>query len=442
MSAADYLAELEPRRWALVVGNARYARLGALPGARVDALQMEARLHELGFQVTRCMDIASVAQFEDDILPAFRRQVRAGDLVLFYFSGHGFSQGPDSYLAVTGMDLRVAAADLGEVAIAVEALATYLSRPAPGLVLMVIDACRSIGGFSIVDAALRDPMLKGAPAVRPMHDARVNLLSAYASRPGMPAIADDENGNGPSLFTTELLAQMGRDEREFSAMFNDVSAQVRLASDERQQPGLQDWSDTDLYLRLPDALREQQKEAWLVALSSRSRKLVQRFAYRFSISRHAAAARAWLADNLFDDSATTPVLARESTAFPANAGSRNVRSNLLASPAPVAGNRLLLELLVAPLAGGLPELLHGAAIKRALADLHDSHCQIANVTLAIFESHDGNETELREARLQHGIFLLERSGLDRGQISRATDRDDTLAAIGDGVRLRFFGSRS
>ncbi len=441
MTAADYLAELEPRRLALVVGNARYARLGALPGALADALQMEARLHELGFQVTRCTDVASVAQFEDDILPAFRRQVRAGDLVLFYFSGHGFSHGPDSYLAVTDMDLRVAAADLGEVAIAVESLATYLSRPAPGLVLMVLDACRGIGGFSIIDVAVRDPVLKGAPAARPMHDARVNLLAAYASRPGMPAIAADENGNGPSLFTTELLALMGRDEREFSDMFNDVSAQVRLASGERQQPGLQDWSDTDLYLRLPDALRDQQKEAWLVALSSRSRKLVQRFAYRFSISRHAAAARAWLADNLFDDPATKPVLPRALAAFPANAGSSNLRSNLLASPKPVATHSLLLELLVAPLADGLPELLHGAAVERALADLRDSRCRIANVTLAILENHDEDEAEVREARLQHALFLLERSGLDRGQLSRATDRDETLAAIGNGVRLRFFGSR-
>lgn len=442
MTTTDYLAELEPRRWALVVGNARYARLGALPGALADALQMEARLHELGFQVTRCMDVASVAQFEDDILPAFRRQVRAGDLVLFYFSGHGFSHGPDSFLAVTDMDLRVAASDLGEIAIAVEALATYLSRPAPGLVLMVIDACRGIGGFSIVDAAVRDPVLKGSPAERPMRDARVNLLSAYASRPGMPAIADDERGDGPSLFTTQLLGQMGRDEREFGAMFNDVSAQVRQASGERQQPVLQDWSDTELYLRLPAALLEQQKEAWLVALSSRSRKLVQRFAYRFSISRHAAAARAWLADNLFDDSATTPVLAQEFTAFPANAGSRNLHSNLLASLAPVAANRLLLELLVAPLPDGLPELLHAAAIRRALVGLRDSHCHITNVTLAIFESQDGNESGLRQARLQHAIFLLEHSGLDRGQLSRATGRDETLAAIGDGVRLRFFGSRS
>lgn len=411
-----------------MVGNARYAKLGALPGARVDAAQMETRLHDLGFQVTRCNDVASVAQFENDILPAFRRQVRAGDLVLFYFSGHGFSHGPDSYLTVTDMDLRVAARELGEVAIAVDALATYLARPAPGLVLMVMDACRGIGGFSIVDAAAYDPVLKGAPATRPMHDARVNLLSAYASRPGMPAIASDGDGGAPSLFTAELLAQLGMDEREFGAMFNDVSAQVRLASNERQQPGLQDWSDTDLYLRLPGALREQQKEAWLVALSSRSRKLIQRFAYRFSISRHAAAARAWLADNVFDGPAANPVQPRGLAALATNGSAAKLRP------------KLLLELLVPPLPEGLPELLHGAAIKRALADLRDSDRRVANVTLAIQASDHEDEAEVREARLQHAVFLLERSGLHRGQVTRTTGDDATRAAIGDGVRLRFFGS--
>lgn len=440
MTAANYLAELEPRRWALVVGNASYAQLGALPGALADALQMEARLRELGFQVSRCSDVASVAQFENDILPAFRRQVRAGDLVLFYFSGHGFSHGPDSYLAPTDMDLRLAARDLGEVAIAVEALATYLSRPVPGLLLMVMDACRSIGGFSIVDAAPFDPVLKGAPTLRPMHDARVNLLSAFASRPGMPAIASEDGGEGLSLFTAELLAQLGLDEREFGAMFNDVSAQVRLASGERQQPGLQDWSDTDLYLRLPGTLREQQKEAWLVALSSRSRKLIQRFAYRFSISRHAAAARAWLADNVFDDPAAKPILPRGLAAFPADAGSRNLRANLPASAKPASPAGLLLELLVPPLPDGLPELLHGAAIRRALADLRDSDRRVSTVALAIHASDDEEQAELREARLQHAVFLLERSGLDRGQVTRTTGDDDSHAAIGDGVRLRFFGS--
>ena len=447
MSAADYLAELEPRRWALVVGNASYTRLGPLPGALIDASQMEVRLQDLGFLVTRCTDVATVAQFEDDVLPAFRRQVRAGDLVLFYFSGHGFSHGPDSYLAVTGMDLRIAARDLGEVAIAVEALATYLSRPAPGLLLMVMDACRSIGDFSIVDAAAQDTVLKGAPATRPMHDARINLLAAYASRPGMPAIASDAGGDGPSLFTAELLAQLGMDEREFGVMFNDVSAQVRLASGERQQPGLQDWSDTELYLRLPTALREQQKEAWLVALSSRSRKLIQRFAYRFSISRHAAAARAWLADNVFEDPAANPIHPRELAAFPANAGARNLRSNLFASARPADRRALLLELRVPPLPDGLPELLHGAAIKRALANLRDSPRRITQVALAIEPSADPNESDVREARLQHAIFLLERGGLDRGQLVRTTEGDEAHAAIGnhsrsrigDGVRLRFFG---
>ena len=438
MTASDYLAEHEPRRLALVLGNARYQHLAALPGALLDADLMQARLLALDFGVTRCSDIESVAQFEDEVLPAFRRQIRAGDLVVFYFSGHGFSHGPGQYLALADTDLRPDARQLADVAIPVEAVQDYLSRPLPGLLLLVLDACRGIAGFSIADERHPGLVLKGEAPARSVLSARVNLLIAYASRPGMPAIASDRDDHAarPSLFTTQLLTQLGNDDREFGTMFNEVSARVRQASDERQQPGLQDWSDTDLYLHLPPSLRDQQKEAWLVALSSASRLLVQRFAYRFSISRHAAAARAWLAEHLADDSVATAGPRRFSGHATAHSALDGLRSALLASEPPGQADTLLLELRVPPLPGGLPELAHGLLIEQALAGLHDSHRNIASVTLAIAPGKDANDAQCRESRLQHVLLLLERGGIGRYQVTASQ------AAVGDDVRVRFFGHGS
>jgi len=434
LTASDYLAEHEPRRLALVLGNARYQHLAALPGALLDADLMQARLLALDFLVTRYSDIATIEQFENDVLPAFRRQVRAGDLVVFYFSGHGFSHGPGQFLALADTDLRIDAGQLADVAIPVEALQDYLSRPLPGLLLLVLDACRGIAGFSIVDPRRSDSVMKGAAPSRSTLPARVNLLLAYASRPGMPAIASDgvDTESRPSLFTTELLAQLGNDDREFGAMFNEVGARVRQASDERQQPGLQDWSDTDLYLRLPPSLRDQQKEAWLVALSSRSRMLVQRFAYRFSISRHAAAARAWLADHRMDE-ATPPAASGH---VPAPSTVDGLRSGLLATATRQHADVLLLELRVPPLPGGLPELVHGALLERALSDLRERHHSVSSATVATGPSSDADEREVREARLQHAVLLLERGGLSRHRVSSGQ------APVGNDVRIRLFGDGS
>lgn len=435
MTARDYLAESEPRRLALLIGNARYAHLSPLPGIVIDVDLMQARLRELGFQVTRHDDVASVAQFEDDVLPAFRKQIQAGDLVVFYFSGHGFAHGADQYLALADTDLRIDTRRLADVAIAVESLQGYLSRPLPGLLLLVIDACRGIGGFEIEGAGYSGSLLKGASPERSSGAARVNLLSALASRSGMPAIASDDVGAAAraSLFTTELVAQLGQDDREFGAMFNDVSARVREASDERQQPGLVDWSDTDLYLRVPPALRDQQKEAWQVALSSKSRRLVQRFAYRFSISRHAAAARAWLAEHLHDSLPATSAAYLMGDPAPAHSSFDGLRSDVMPSAGSKHGDRLLLELIAPPLPGGLPELLHRAVVDAALSQLRDQHLQISSVGLATAPSTDTEQGELRDARLQHAIYVLEQAGIDRRCVTTSQ------AAVGDGVRFRFFG---
>lgn len=437
MIASDYLAESEPRRLALLVGNARYGHLSPLPGVVIDIDLMQAQLLALDFEVTRCNDIASVAQFEDDVLPAFRKQIQAGDLVVFYFSGHGFAHGANQYLALTDTDLRIDARRLADVAIAVDSLQGYLSRPLPGLLLLVLDACRSIGGFEIEGRPRSEPLLKQAMPERASGAARVNLLSALASRSGMPAIASDDVGDAAraSLFTTELVAQLGLDDREFGAMFNDVSARVREASDEQQQPGLIDWSDTDLYLRVPPDLRGQQKEAWQVALSSRSRRLVQRFAYRFSISRHAAAARAWLAEHVHDGLPAVPAARLMGDPPPKWAALDGLRSALLSSAGSEQGEGVLLELIAPPLPGGLPELLHRAVVEAALSQLHERHLHISSVSLATAPSKDCDQAELREARLQHAIYMLEQAGIDRRAVT------ETQAAVGDAVRFRFIGQR-
>lgn len=302
----DYLAEHEPRRMALVIGNSAYPQLGALRSARLDAIKMEARLRLLGFQVARHMDVQTTSQLEDDILPAFRRSLQPGDIVLVYFSGHGFAHGRENFLALGAMGRTLRERDLGDAAVSVEALTHSLGRRAPGLVLMLVDACRTqvplvIDGVREADSVAKSPVAGGLA-----RDAGFNLITAYASRPGLPAYGSGSART--SLFTRHLLRQLGRDGREFGAMFNEVSARVREDSAERQQPGLFDWSESDLFLRPTRAQRARQREAWRLALGSRDPRLIARFASGHAGSRHAAAARRWLHDHPPAEVASAPYL--------------------------------------------------------------------------------------------------------------------------------------
>jgi len=119
---------------------------------------------------------------------------------------------------------------------------------------------------------------------------------AFAARPGYVAEGSAAFGT-LSVFTGNLVKHISKDGAEFGNLFNDVSADVSIETKEAQQPGLFDWSDTELYLLPSEAIRTGQKELWFAALDSNKRDNVLRYNYRYSLSRHAAAARKWLDEN-------------------------------------------------------------------------------------------------------------------------------------------------
>ena len=154
-TAEDYLFEREPRRHALVIGNAQYSNLAPMPSANVDQLQVVNCLRALNFDVMDTSVLKSVRAFEDDVLPAFRRKIDPGDIVVFYFSGHGFSYGPHNFIAPLELPSRVKENDLLDVAIALENVESVIAARRPGIVVVIIDACRTIGPSLLPTHAIR-----------------------------------------------------------------------------------------------------------------------------------------------------------------------------------------------------------------------------------------------------------------------------------------------
>ena len=422
--AQDYLFEREPARLALVVGNPDYKYLAPLHSAKLDAEQIAAKLKALDFIVTYAPQLPRVRDFEDSVMPAFRKNIQRGDVVVFYFSGHGFAYGPHNYIAPADLPLVVTDQTVADNAIAVEGLEDYFARRQPGLILMLIDACRTIGGFVIRDSRNQNLVAKGV-AEHAQSAGGINTVEGYAARAGSAALGSN-SGSALSPFTNSLAAHIEKKGAEFGAMFKDVAADVLLATHQLQNPGIVNWSASDLYLNPTDDIRAQEKEAWFAALSGNSWDEVQRYSYRHAVSRYAAAARQWLEDN--------PAEAQMAEAR--RLSSAEIVPAWRDSLARAGMSRSLMETEAHPVVSGLRDLVDTTAINKAVAALKAGGHVITWVFLSAAPTGDRDEAEVRAARLTHAKYLLKRAGVDGSRISVVEAATDYR---GNGVRVQFFG---
>lgn len=301
--AHDYLCEKEPKRIALVIGNANYANLGPIPSATTDAEQMSQRLTELGFEVELHNDVRTAFQFWEEILPGFRQKLTTGDFIVFYFSGHGFAYGAHNFVAPTELPLSMTVQNVTDHAIAVESFKSLLETYSPGLILFIIDACRSIGALEIRNSQNENMVPKGGPADMQNRNTGVNTLIAYATEPGHVALGTTEPGR-PSPFTEVLSVNLTAEGKSFGTIFKKAAAELEASTAPPQVAGTFDWSRTDPYLKPTAQNLEEQKEAWLTALNSAIPRTVRVFAQLNSVSRYLTSARKWLADHPDNDLAS------------------------------------------------------------------------------------------------------------------------------------------
>jgi hypothetical protein len=294
-----YDCEKEPKRVALVIGNVNYAHLEHLPSAAADVDRVSSLLTLLGFDVEVHRDVQTPFEFWNQILPVFRQKLTTGDFIVFYFSGHGFSHGADSFVAPTELPLLMTVQNVTDHAIAVESVKATFETHSPGLILFIIDACRSPGALKITDIhSGNDENLvqKGPAAGQNLNPASlVNTIIAYATEPGHAALGTSLEGQ-PSPFTGALAEHLLAEGSPFSAVFKDAAADLTISTNPAQIPGTFDWSRTDPYLRPTAQILAGEKEAWVSALTG-GRRRVSVFVQRFSVSRFLTAGRKWLAEN-------------------------------------------------------------------------------------------------------------------------------------------------
>lgn len=288
----DYMEAVEPRRFALVVGNDAYEHHARLPGAKADADLVEQRLRGLGFEVVRAPPRATAIEFWTLDLDPFRERIKEGDVVLFYYSGHGFTYGGESFLAPLDAPAKAEPWRVSSLFIGEGGIRSMLQQKSPSFVGIILDACQSQAGF--VDE--RDGQtVKGLGSRPPPDPASKDYWVAYAAQRGAPAIAG--SGSAVSAFTLALGDHIAEPDVEILTLQKKVQYSLSRASGGNQVPYFVNSLVTNLWLNPTQAIKDEMQRQWATALKAGNRKAVMDYLAFYAAGPFAAAARRWLDEN-------------------------------------------------------------------------------------------------------------------------------------------------
>ena len=231
----------EQRRVALIVGNSAYTATTVLPNPANDVAAFGAFLTEHGFEVEQLTDVDRAAFAAG--LARFAERLRADDIALFYYAGHGLQLRGENYLV--GVDAKLESEfDVDGEAVSLNAVIELMERQS-SIALLFVDACRNnplADRLALKDGATRSAPLKG---LAPIDAAGAGTMVAFAAMPGQIAY-DGAEQNSP--FTSALIEHLATPQLEIGTAFKRVIRAVRDKTGGRQSPQIVSNLSAELYL--------------------------------------------------------------------------------------------------------------------------------------------------------------------------------------------------
>ncbi len=205
---------------ALVVGNIAYPKM-PLQNSVNDAIDLGKVLkNELGFDTEVVTDVG-----HRDLEKAIQRFVGkagAGDVALFYYSGHGMQVGGENYLVPIDFQAQ-SEVDVKYEAYAANRVKELLEEKRVRLQVLILDACRDNPFRSTRSGASGLATMSGRGA-----------FIAFAADQGKTA--EDNPGERNGLFTKHLLRTLRQPGLRIDEVFNRVREGVQTESGGRQWP--------------------------------------------------------------------------------------------------------------------------------------------------------------------------------------------------------------
>jgi len=191
LASSFTLALASPDRVALVIGLGEYESIPTLTNTRNDAEGLAETLTEIGFDVTRGIDLslAELRQVMDD----FSFRAETADLALIYFAGHGIEVQGENFLIpvdaqpTSNIEVQQQSVSLKEMLQVVE--------KARVMRIVILDSCRDnpLGGQIDTDAVAQselqstDQATRGVGGLAPANPDRGTLV-AFAAKDGQVAL--------------------------------------------------------------------------------------------------------------------------------------------------------------------------------------------------------------------------------------------------------------
>ncbi len=208
------------RKQALLIANAGYP-VKQLLSPEQDAQALAEKLSEVGFEVRAQANLNKFSM--RGVVSEFVEQLQPGDIAFFYFSGYGLSSLGQTFLMPVDAQIE-RDIDIWQNGLSVKTILKWIVKNSPGAVVVAIDAARNHPS---------EKLIRAKPAGLEPDIGTLNTLTIYSAAPGQ--ILDDEVG-GPSLFGTELAAQIAAGDLDATDAFNRVRINVARGSNGRQVP--------------------------------------------------------------------------------------------------------------------------------------------------------------------------------------------------------------
>lgn len=294
--ASKYMFERPVPRKAYVLSISDYDHEDKLPSSIKDQTTVKAKLESLGFAVTIATDEAkrNAESLRSD-LKFFFSSVKRGDIVLVYYSGHGFwFRGRNFIVPSTvdnanppkqpGSDSPVDPEDLN---VSVSEVVSFADHVGAGQATIVVDACRDAPKFPMSKADTlqkKVDLLQGASS-----------LLFFAAQEGYSAEGSgDETQN--SKYTGYWLKYLDQAGQPIIEAHRLATIQVQIATQGNQIPEVGGVYTGALYPAPSPAVLDEEKASWQAILTAGTEQDANFYVRRLPGSRFVAAARQWLVD--------------------------------------------------------------------------------------------------------------------------------------------------
>ena len=229
------------RRVALVIGNSDYEHTATLKNPINDAIDMAAKLNQLGFKVIRGLNLDYMDL--QDKMRRFTNEIERADVALFFYAGHGLQVEGRNYLIPVSASLNNES-DVDFQTVPLNLILRQMARQ-KRTNLVFLDACRNnplANAFARKMRSASKTRSTGSTAVGrglARVESGLGMLISYATSPGDVAL-DGDGRNSP--YTTALLQHMETPGVNINDLMISVRQDVLKSSRGQQIP----WENSSL----------------------------------------------------------------------------------------------------------------------------------------------------------------------------------------------------